>query len=543
MTNTPHKFSTALLLLLIALGIRGLLLEHTDLIDPTESRYANIAQEMLVSGDWLTPKVHMPEGVVPYLGKPPLHFWLTAAFYKIFGMEEWTSRLASFFSALGLVFLIFTFCKKYFDEETAIISGLIAFSSCMLFFLSGASVTDVTLSVFVSASLVCLYKFVRERQDSPALLYSAVVFAGLSFLCKGPVALVLIFLPFVLHSLVSRDFAWLKRVNWLLSSILFLAVISPWFIASEIANPGFLKYFIWNENIGRYLFKEYGDRYGSGHVYTHGSSWIMFSAAFFPWTLVLIFKFFQSGVRSTWNFIAEDQDRLFVFCWAVSAPLFFTFVRQLHAMYLLPAIPAAAILTSILLKKKPVEWTFKAFKCYSIISVMFLLALMVTCQILFEFSNQMLLMLIVCYLISVAYIWQQSFSIKNVQVVSSIFVFFVSFYFVGIICVTPYINKSRSTEDILLELSENSIDRKDYRKVGVVTSNIYSHYWTALAWETELKSKIDIEYLDPQKAGDSNLEYLLIEDNKHFKPETISKNFKLAIDKGNWKLFKRRDTL
>lgn len=88
-TSTVNPFwLNATLALAIVFCLRVVLLNYPDLVDPTESRYANVAQEMVLDNDWVTPKLSQPEGVVPYLGKPPLHFWLTAACFKIFGVSE-----------------------------------------------------------------------------------------------------------------------------------------------------------------------------------------------------------------------------------------------------------------------------------------------------------------------------------------------------------------------------------------------------------------------------------------------------------------------
>ena len=104
---TDLKFRPILLVLLFGLIGRASLLEYTDLLDPTEARYASVAQEMVNSGNWLTPMLPLPQGTVPYLGKPPLHFWLTALSYQVFGIEEWTARLTSFLMTISLLFLIF----------------------------------------------------------------------------------------------------------------------------------------------------------------------------------------------------------------------------------------------------------------------------------------------------------------------------------------------------------------------------------------------------------------------------------------------------
>ncbi|MBX9787543.1 MAG: glycosyltransferase family 39 protein [Pirellulales bacterium] len=148
-----------LLLLLGAVLLRGFLLGYTDLLDPTETRYASVAQEMVLLHDWLTPRLPMPEGIVPYFGKPPLHFWLTASAYRLFEIDEWTARLPSWLAAVALLVVIWSYGKRFFGEEVGVAAALIAFSSAMFFFLAGASVTDVTLAALVAGSTYSLYLF------------------------------------------------------------------------------------------------------------------------------------------------------------------------------------------------------------------------------------------------------------------------------------------------------------------------------------------------------------------------------------------------
>jgi 4-amino-4-deoxy-L-arabinose transferase-like glycosyltransferase len=540
MPDTQKRFSTAVMLLIAALLLRGLFLEYNDLIDPTEARYANVAQEMFLSGNWLTPQIHMPEGVVPYLGKPPMHFWITGIFFEIFGMDEWCARLPSFLAALSILYLIYNFCLSIFGRETALISCLICFSSCMFFFLSGASVTDVTLTAFITCAIFFLYRGIKPDEPLVRSIYIAVFFTALSFLTKGPIAIVLVFFPLILWSIITKDWSWMKKIPWIKSALLFTIIAIPWFIASEIENPGFIKYFVWNENIARYLFKDYGDKYGAGHVYMHGASWIMLFTAFVPWTFILFYKLFRTGWKESWKYLSADKDRLFVLCWAISSPLFFTMVRQLHAMYLLPAFPPLSILLALILDKNPIVWTKEHFKKYAVSSVIALIILIITASILFDFSNYLLWIFGAFYLVGLIWIWRQNLPILNIQAISSTFVFIVTFYFVSIVCVTPYLDNRRSSENILRELTESYVGKGAVPKIGVISRSIFSHYWTANAWQNELNSKIDIRYVRPEDINNADIAYVLARDKADTLPPQVIEKFEPAFHSGPWKLFKRK---
>ncbi|RIL08633.1 MAG: hypothetical protein DCC75_08390, partial [Proteobacteria bacterium] len=360
-----HQNLISILILFGAILLRGALLEYTDLIDPTEARYASVAQEMVLLGDWLTPRLPMPEGVVPYMGKPPLHFWLTASAYSIFGIDEWTARLPSWLSAIALLLVIVSFGRRFFGERVGLSAALIAFSSVILFFLSGASVTDVTLAALVTGSTYFLYLLaISDGLTRKYALISSACMA-LAFLTKGPIAVILVWLPLLLWSAVQKNFRWLKSVPWLTSGLLFFAITSPWFVANEINNPGSFRYFFWNENIARYLFKDYGDKYGTGHVHPYGTSWFMLFANFMPWSLIIIWKSFRRGWRQIWERLKSDQNLLFALTWGVSAALFFTFVRQLHGMYVLPCIPGMALFSAVLLEEKEGKHSLRTFEFLS----------------------------------------------------------------------------------------------------------------------------------------------------------------------------------
>ncbi|HEX4763601.1 MAG TPA: phospholipid carrier-dependent glycosyltransferase, partial [Usitatibacter sp.] len=71
----------------LAVGIDNL---GRPLANPDEGRYSEISREMVASGDWVTPRLNG----IKYFEKPPLQYWFTAAAYKAFEVDEWTTRLA-----------------------------------------------------------------------------------------------------------------------------------------------------------------------------------------------------------------------------------------------------------------------------------------------------------------------------------------------------------------------------------------------------------------------------------------------------------------
>lgn len=546
--------------LVVTIAARAALLEYTDLIDPTESRYAVVAEEMVQSGNWLTPKLPMPEGVVPYLGKPPLHFWLTALSYSMFGIDEWTARLPSLLATIGILIAIWIFAAKAFDRQLAAVASLIYLSAWAPFFLAGGSVTDVTLAWLVTASTGTLYLAMRPaviseadglsrtRIPSRPLVLAAAAFAALAFLTKGPVGLVLIWLPLFLWSGLRRDFSWARNFPWLTASVAFLVLTVPWFVASEVANPGFLKYFFWNENIARYLFRDYGDRYGTGHVHWYGASWVMVAAAFCPWTFLLAAAWWRRRSAGTIEPrpCMRSQDRLFLWCWAGATPLFFTFVRQLHGMYLLPALPPLSIALAVLLFEdarlmsalgRCLSWRFSQ----AIFAIIVAGVLAGGMALDFDWTATACS---VAVLLGGIYSMRHYHRLADVAATPACFASsFVSVYLVIILSMTPFVNIKRSCETAL-ELVTRT-DRCDVHErthhVGVSSRNAFSHYWAAGAGNSELDEAVKVSFVLPEQAASSDVcHYLLKVRSLAEVPPSITAAFDLVVQSGDWLVFAKK---
>ncbi len=553
--NRKSEAFVVFIVLLLALVGRASLLESTDLLDPTESRYASVAQQMVESGNWITPMLPMPEGMVPYMGKPPLHFWLTALSYRLLGVEEWTTRLPSFLSAIGILCAIFAFARKFFSEREALAACAIAFSSVLLFFLSGASVTDVTLTCAVTSSVVLLYRTVSgEASSKREPLYAAAI-AGLGFLCKGPVSLVMIWLPFFLWSALlwaggQREFRWVRSFPWIAALITFSAVTVPWFIASEVATPGFIRYFFWNENVARYLFKEYGDRYGSGHTHAYGTSWLLLLAAFAPWSVALLFFLIAAGRERLKSLLQANPHLLFVGCWALAAPIFFTFVRQLHIMYLLPAIPALAILTSgLFYRLVPVLPSFQWLRSCAqspYLSGFFVVlwAVEISIGLSVEHTSATTTAVLALALAGLLTAWWVSRRTRTMAFTTTVPALLFVSYLIAIGSVTPFLAEHQSAELALKSIPHDARCAKHLHRVGVTTENTFSHYWTAKAWENELNEELEVEYVTPDAAANSDVCHLLIE-AKHaarISPK-LAKGFDVVAKTDSWWVYGRRSSL
>jgi len=344
---------TVLFLLCLILAIRAVTLQIHPLTDDTEARYGTIIKGMADSGDWITPRVWINGKQVPYLGKPPLHFWAAALSTRLFGMNEFALRFPSLLGAVFLTILMVVVLRRYVDRDLSYPAALIL-SSCILFFaFAGALIVDMSLAFCVAGSILSYQAFLMEKTKVWKRRWSLGVFSflGLGFLIKGPVAVVMFGIPVFLWTFIHRRWRTLKDHGWWAGIFVFFVLTVPWFLLAETRNPGFLKYFFISENLLRFFLHKYGDLYGSGRTQSYGAAAVMLFLAGLPWTLwcgILLLR----KHRWKWlgGFFKDERTSLFTFG-LVGITLFLCFARQLVMPYVLPILPLFAVWGAILLKK------------------------------------------------------------------------------------------------------------------------------------------------------------------------------------------------
>ena len=520
---------TAIVLLFVILILNLSLLEMRDIFDPSESRYASVAQEMVESGNWLTPQLPAEDTYVPYLGKPPFHFWLVAASYKVFGVDEWTTRLPNLLAVAITIMFLYLFANQYFNKSTAVLGAVVMATTGETFIVSSFGILDTTLTMAITVALVSFMLFFDTR-GRKAFLYAILVAVGaaIGFLTKGPIALVLLGLPIAGVALLGKHKQKLRCFPWMSVAAVFIAITLPWFVLAEDANPGFLKYFFWNENIKRYLVKDYGDKYGSGHRYPHGMAIVFFMVGLLPWTPFAIANGWSWIRRHGVSAIPELESHiLLLLFWALTPVLFFVFGKQLHFGYVLPGIPPMGILiTHGILQNKGNELWLRMSRVL-VMLIWMLCPMMIIAAILFGRDT-----FYASVSIGLAVAWMAlSVFLPRAQNKSDLPASFILRYsyataavlFTAYIASTPIIDGSHSSENAI-----NTILRDSERKVSVVgiyTQNTYSHYWVAGAWEKELIKKVKIKYVDTEQDAPADL---LVEQKEYRKlPQWIKDKFRV----------------
>lgn len=334
-------------------------LEYRKLIKPDEGRYAEIAREMAVTGDFVTPRLNG----LKYFEKPPLQYWATATAFKVFGEDEWTARLWPGLTGYLSVLLAFFTARRLFGERVALFTGLVHGSSLWMIMIGHINTLDMGLTFFLQLALtgVLLANSATtpdtSRRGWALLTWVALALAVLS---KGLVALVLSGGTLVVYSLLSRDLSPWKRMYWLPGLALFFLIATPWFVLVSQANPEFPRFFFWHEHFERFLTKQHG-RYQPGWYFIP-----ILAIGAMPWTLMVIHAWLKG-----WRQPAEDngfQPVRLLLVWSALVFAFFSVSHSKLPSYILPILPATAIITGLWLANVSRELLLRHFIALSVLA-------------------------------------------------------------------------------------------------------------------------------------------------------------------------------
>lgn len=547
-SKQPTKVALVLIFLLsCTIFFRAASLEELEMLDPTEARYATVAQEMIFSGDWITPKIPSLSGYIPYLGKPPLHFWLTAISFEIFGMDEWAARVPSFLALMVMLISVYLFVEEFFDKGSGIIAALVTISSCLLFFFAGSSITDVTLGACVALIMLGFARCANAKSDRARIYWGLLCFlgAGLGFLTKGPVAFALGAIPVFFWCVLQRNITPLKKLPWLGGLSLLILIVVPWFITAEEHNPGFIRYFFVNENFGRYLVHEYGDRYGSGHEYPRGSVWWMMLVSSMPWSILVLITI-AAAKREIWDIRRSSTTAswaIFALLWGLSPTLFFSLVRQLHPAYVVPGIPGIAIWITYLLTTTPENSRSRqlgqsfiriiAIGCPYAILLFAVAAIVVS----WRYSVAAYAFIPLIFAMALRRFILSTFPSQTLQIgyVSSVL---VSLFTAVLIIASPFVSESQSAESILQYVLDHTSE--EVPTVAVIRARNYSPWYLERAAKIELGSNFKLIGVEPDQIQAISPRNIIVTSSEaKLIPEDVRGKYLQSKKIGNWIWYQR----
>lgn len=317
------------------------------LVGADEPRYAQIGREMLERNDWVVPTLNGQ----PWLEKPVLLYWGEMAAYRTFGVHDWAARIPSAIFAAGLVIAILFFMRRFRPGSELDAALITASSVAVIGFGRGAS-TDMQLSAPFCAAMLAWW----ASNETGRKLWLAWFYAllGIAALAKGPVSPALAILIVAAYAWLRREGKIFVRSVWLPGFAIFFAIVLPWYVAVEIKVPQFFRVFFLQHNL---------ERFGT-NLYQHAQPfWYyipVFLVAVLPWTFFTLpalwaaMRSARTVIRSRREGTALEesvQDGLlhFLMLWTVIPIIFFSISRSKLPGYILPAIPAATLLTAVYL--------------------------------------------------------------------------------------------------------------------------------------------------------------------------------------------------
>ncbi|MEM5386136.1 glycosyltransferase family 39 protein [Paraburkholderia phymatum] len=332
--------TTVLLLVLTLAVIWFVPLGWRHLLPSDEGRYAEMAREMFVTGDWITPRYNGYK----YFEKPPLQTWANALSFAWFGIGEWQARLYTALTGFAGVLLIGYTGARVFNAATGLFAALVLASSPYWNLMGHFNTLDMGLSFWMELTLFGLLLAQRPGLASrEQRLWMWVVWASMAFavLSKGLIGLILPGAVLVLYTLISRDGAIWKRLYLVSGLIVFFAIVTPWFLIVQDRNPEFFNFFFIVQQFRRYLTPEQ-NRPGPFYYFVP-----VLIVGFLPWLSV--------SVQSVRNALRMPRQAngfspvTMLFVWTVFIFLFFSASHSKLLSYTLPIAPPIALVIGLYL--------------------------------------------------------------------------------------------------------------------------------------------------------------------------------------------------
>ena len=328
-------------------------------MDDVDSVQAQIARNMLDSGDWVTARLNG----VAYLEKSPLLYWMMATSYRIFGVHDWAARLPLALAVVLLCWVTYRFGRWVFDDEAGLYAGVALATSVGLFLFTRILIPDAIVTLVITGA-IWAWLLLLEPGGRSTLRSSVALGAclGIGLLLKGLIAVVfplaagLAYLT-ITRQLLSAD-SW-RRLHLRVVAVVVLAIAVPWHVLATMRNPpyfspslhsgpgeyhGFFWFYFVNEHVLRFLNLRYPRDY---NTVPRLWFWLLNLVWIFPWSVYLL------GLRRV-SLRADSRAgraRLMALCWIGAVMVFFTFSTT-QEYYSMPIYPAVALLVGSVLSSR-----------------------------------------------------------------------------------------------------------------------------------------------------------------------------------------------
>ena len=343
---------TITLLILILTIFFGYEIGNRPFADPDEGRYVEIPREMVVTGDYITPRLNG----LKYFEKPPLLYWLQASTIKVFGMNEYSMRFwIAFFAILGClsVFLVGLASKSTTINKsttTGLFAAGILATNLLYYAHSRLIILDLTVSVLISGALWCFFlAFVRKEKIrySTSIIITMYVLAALACLTKGLIGAILPGFVAFLWIFFTNNWRKIKEMISIPGILVFLAIFLPWHIAVCAKNSDFFHFYFVVEHFLRYTTQMHA-RYQPVWFFIP-----IIIVGLLPWTGFSLIALKESIKQSVRN--KNNSENIFLICWIFGIFGFYSFSNSKLIPYILPIVPPISYLTAKMLAETDIS--------------------------------------------------------------------------------------------------------------------------------------------------------------------------------------------
>src|SRR3984893_4236712 len=343
---SPRRAPTQILVIVflwICIYVPGLF--HPSLFDDADSAHAEAGREMLTLHDWVT----LHENGIRYLEKAPLPYWAMAISFRLFGVSEWSARLAQAVGVLLWAFVLIQMGRKFLLLEAGFWAGVVAITAFGPYLFTRILIPDLLVGLWIGLGLYFFLQGWQEERPSIVSCWGLAATIALNVLTKGLIGLVFPCAIIFVFLLLAGDLRHLLKMRPLSSTLVFLLIAAPWHLPDALRTPpagqtkGFLWFYFVNEHFLRYLGKRYPADYGT---FPLALFWGMILVWLLPWSAFLPQAVRQIRLRlaRTANTRKSPEAALLLFfVWAVVILLFFSFSTR-QEYYLEPALPGLALL-------------------------------------------------------------------------------------------------------------------------------------------------------------------------------------------------------
>jgi 4-amino-4-deoxy-L-arabinose transferase-like glycosyltransferase len=328
-------------------------LASPPMMDDVDSEHAQIPVEMLQRHDYVTMYVNG----VRYLEKAPLLYWIMAGIYSVAGVSEFSVRLELTLFALLTFLAVFFLARDIAGEEAGFYSALALATAIGPYIYTRFIIPDIMVCFWLTVTVYLFWRSLEEPQPSRLLCWSIGVVTALDVLTKGLIGLAFPIGIIVGYLLITRNLRHLLKMRLVSTTIVFLAVAAPWHVLATLRNPpvgeakGFFWFYFINDQIYRYLNLRVPRDYDKVPLLVF---WGLLLVWTFPWSFAVVKSLKQVPLRiRDWGGKLDKPSRaaLLLAVWAAFVLVFFSFSTR-QEYYVLPALPALAVLCGMWLKRE-----------------------------------------------------------------------------------------------------------------------------------------------------------------------------------------------